>query len=205
VSAAARVNSTLMPPQPFIFLPLAQHPSSRRTLIAHTDGDPAAMAAALRGVVSAIDADVPVYRVETTQELFDERSKKLASLLTGIAMSVGLVGLTMALIGLYAIVAYQVSRRTREIGIRVALGAVKGQVLRLVLARAAVMGVTGIAIGTAFSFIGLRGLTALGGPPFYPALFGAVPLVLLVTTLLAAAIPARRAVAIDPQQALRQE
>jgi hypothetical protein len=99
----------------------------------------------LRDVVSAIDSYVPIYRVETTQELFVERSKKLANLLTGIA------------------------------------------------------------IGTTFSCVGLRGLSALGGPPFYPLLFGAVPLVLLVTTLLAAAIPARRAASIDPQRALRQD
>ena len=64
------------------------------------------MAGPLRSVVQAIDADVPVYRVETTQELFDERSNKLPNLLTGISSSVGLVGLTMALIGLYLIVAY---------------------------------------------------------------------------------------------------
>ena len=114
ISAAARPNAIIMPPQPFIFLPLAQHPSSRLTLIAHTRGDAAAMAAPLRSVVQAIDADVPVYRVETTQELFDERSKTLAHLLTGISTAVGLVGLTMALIGLYALVAYQVSRRTRR-------------------------------------------------------------------------------------------
>ena len=164
------------------------------------------MAAPLRSVVQAIDADVPVYRVETTQELFDERSKKLARLLTGISTSVGLVGLTMALIGLYALVAYQVSRRTREIGIRMALGAVHGQVLRLIVGRAAVMGMTGVAIGTVASLVAGRGLTAaLGTPPFDAPLFAAVPTVLLATTVLASLVPARRAAAIDPQQALRQD
>ena len=206
VSTAARPNAIIMPPQPFIFLPLAQHPSSRLTLIAHTEGDAAGMAGPLRSVVQAIDADVPVYRVETTQELFDERSKKLANLLTGISTSVGLVGLTMALIGLYAIVAYQVSRRTREIGIRMAIGAVHGQVLRMIVGRAAVMGVTGVAIGTIICFVAGRGLTsALGTPPFDPLLFAAVPIALLGTTLLASLVPARRAATIDPQAALRQD
>ena len=206
ISAAARERAIIMPPQPFIFLPLAQHPSSRLTLIAHTDGDAAAMAGPLRSVVQAIDADVPVYRVETTRELFDERSRKLANLLTGISTSVGLVGLTMALIGLYAIVAYQVSRRTREIGIRMALGAVHGQVLRMIVRQAGVMGVTGVAIGTIISFAAGQGLTsALGTPGFDPALFAAVPIALLATTLAASLIPARRAASIDPQAALRQD
>ena len=144
--------------------------------------------------------------METTQGLFDERAKKLANLLTGISSSVGLVGLTMALIGLYAIVAYQVSRRTREIGIRMALGARQGQVLRRVLRQAATMGAAGVFVGTAVSFAAGRGLTArLGTPSFDPLLFAAVPILLLATTVLASLIPARRAASIDPQQALRQD
>jgi len=206
ISAAARPSAIIMPPQPFVFLPLAQHPASRLSLIAHTEGDAAAMAGPLRDVVRSIDADVPVYRVETTQGLFDERAKKLANLLTGISSSVGLVGLTMALIGLYAIVAYQVSRRTREIGIRMALGARQGQVLRRVLRQAATMGAAGVFVGTAVSFAAGRGLTArLGTPSFDPLLFAAVPILLLATTVLASLIPARRAASIDPQQALRQD
>jgi len=206
ISAPSRANAIIVPPQPFLFLPVAQHPASRLILIAHTEGDAAAMAGSLREVVRSIDADVPVYRVETTQELFDERSKKLANLLTGISTSVGLVGLTMALIGLYALVAYQVSRRTREIGIRMAIGAVRGQVLRSIVGRAAVMGLTGVAIGSVVSLVAGRGLTsALGTPPFDAVLFAAVPIVLLATTVLASLVPARRAATIDPQQALRQD
>jgi ABC-type antimicrobial peptide transport system permease subunit len=121
-------------------------------------------------------------------------------------MIVGLVGLCLALIGLYAIVSYQVSRRTREIGIRMAIGAMRTQVLGMVLKQAAVMGITGVAIGMAISFAGGQGLTiALGAPKFDPLLFGLVPIALLATTLLAALVPARRASTIDPQQALRQD
>jgi predicted permease len=206
VSTASRHNSVFMPSQPFIYLPLAQHPASSLTLVAHTERDAATMATALRGAVQSIDANVPVYRVETTAELFEQRTKRLARLIGGIVTTVGLIGLTMALIGLYAVVAYQVSRRTREIGIRMALGALQGQVLRRVLRQASVLGVIGVAIGTGVSFAAGRGLTmALGTPSFDPLLFTAVPLCLLATTLLAAAIPARRAASIDPQRALRQD
>jgi predicted permease len=206
VSVASRHNSVFVPSQPFIYLPLAQHPASTLTLVVHTEGDAAAMANVVRGVAQSIDANVPVFRVETTAELFEQRSKRLARLVGGIAASVGLVGFTMALIGLYAVVAYQVSRRTREIGIRMALGAMQAQVLRMILRRAAAMGLGGVALGTALSAAAGYGLTAgLGVPSFDSALFVAVPVMLVGTTLLAAFVPARRAAAIDPQRALRQD
>jgi predicted permease len=206
VSAASRHNSVFMPSQPFIYLPLAQHPATSLTLVAHTAGETSAVASALRGVVRSIDPDVPVYRVETTAEIFEMRTKRVADLVSGIAAAVGLVGFTMALIGLYAVVAYQVSRRTREIGIRMALGALRGQVLRGVLRQAAVIGAIGVATGTSISFAAGRGLTAVAGTPsFDPLLFAAVPVCLLLTTVLAAAMPAKRAASIDPQRALRHD
>jgi predicted permease len=206
VFEASRHNSIFMPSRPFIYVPLAQHPVSQLTIVAHTSGDPSAMAAPLRGVIQSIDPNVPVYRVETTQELFDQRSASVARLVTGIVTVVGLVGLSMSLIGLYAVVAYQVSRRTREIGIRMALGAMQTQVLGMIVRHAAVMGLSGVAIGTAISFAAGRALTvALEAPRFDPLLFAAVPVALLVTTLIAAALPARRAASIDPQRALRQD
>jgi predicted permease len=206
VSAASRHNSVFMPSRPFLYLPLSQHPASNLTLVVHTMEPPAAMADAMRGLVQSIDPNVPVIRVETTAELFEMRSKRIARLIGGIVAAVGLVGLTMALIGLYAVVAYQVSRRTREIGIRMALGALRGQVLLMVLRRAAAMGVGGVVLGTALSAAAGYGLTAgLGLPSFDQALFAAVPVTLVLATLLAAAIPARRASSIDPQRALRQD
>jgi predicted permease len=206
VFEASRHNSIFMPSQPFIYVPLAQHPAPQLTLVAHTERDPAAMAGALRGVIHSIDPNVPVFRVETTQELFDQRSAAVAHLITGIASSVGLVGLCMALLGLYAVVAFQVQRRTREIGIRMALGAARPAVVRMVLGHAGVIGVIGVGVGAAVTFAGGRGLTvALGAPSFDPVLFALVPLALLATTLLAAAVPAKRAASIDPQRALRQD
>jgi predicted permease len=206
VTVRSRHNSIFSPPQPFLYLPVTQHPIPRMTLIAHTEGDPAGMAAPLREAVRSIDINVPVYRVETMEELYAQRTTAVANLLVGISTIVGLIGLCLALVGLYAIVSYQVSRRVREIGIRMALGAVRAQVLGMILRQAAVLGAIGVGIGTAISFAGGRGLTvALNAPSFDPLLFTSVPVVLLATTLLAALVPARRASTIDPQEALRQD
>jgi ABC-type antimicrobial peptide transport system permease subunit len=103
-------------------------------------------------------------------------------------------------------VAYQVARRTREIGIRMAIGADRRQVMKMVLTQAAAMGLTGVGMGLVLSFLGGRALSVgLGAPAFDLALFSLVPLALLLTTLIAAAIPARRAAKVDPMQALRQD
>jgi ABC-type antimicrobial peptide transport system permease subunit len=170
------------------------------TLIARTEGEPTAVIGPLRDVVRSLDINVPVYRVETMEELFEQRSLAVGNLIGGITTTVGLVGLCLALIGVYAVVSYQ------EIGIRMAVGAVRSQVLGMILKHAATMGIIGVAIGTAISFAGGRGLTVgLGVPRFDPLLFSLVPIVLLATTLLAALVPARRAATIDPQQVLRND
>ena len=167
VTVLSRHNSIFNRPQPFLYLPVTQHPLPRMTLIAETEGDPAIMAGPLREVVRSIDINVPVYRVETMEELFEQRAVAVANILIGTTMIVGLVGLCLALIGLYAIVSYQVSRRVREIGIRMAVGAERAQVLGMILKQAAVMGLIGVAVGTAISFAGGRGLTAaLNAPAF---------------------------------------
>ena len=206
VTVPSRHNSLFNPPTPFLYLPITQHADPQDDArCAHRRRSRGDGSAASRSRPS-IDINVPVYRVETMEELYAQRTVAVANLLVGISTIVGLVGLCLALVGLYAIVSYQVSRRVREIGIRMALGAVRAQVLGMILRQAAVTGAIGVAVGTAISFAGGRGLTAaLNAPRFDPLLFIAVPLILLATTLLAAFAPARRASAIDPQDALRQD
>jgi ABC-type antimicrobial peptide transport system permease subunit len=167
------------------------------------------MSTQLREMVRSIDRNMPIFTVRTMDDLFDQRSVKIAHLFSGIVGLLGAMGLILALVGLYAVVSYQVIRRTREIGIRMALGAARSQILRMVLNYSAVMAITGIVIGTVLSIAAHRalgtGIMASLMVQLDPVLFVAIMAALLATTLLAAAIPARYASRIDPQRALRQE
>jgi hypothetical protein len=195
------------PPLDYVYLPFSQNPRGQMAIIAEAYGDPSALAAPLRDVVRSIDANVPVFGVRTMAEVVDQRAVKLTHLLDGIVASIGLLGLGLALVGLYGVVVYQVARRTREIGIRMALGADRPQVMRMILKQAATIGLTGVGIGLVLSLAGSRALSAsvMATPGFDPVLISVVPLCLLLTILFAAAIPARRATRIDPMIALRQD
>jgi macrolide transport system ATP-binding/permease protein len=195
------------PPLDYVYLPFSQNPRSQMALIAEAYGDPAALAAPLREMIRSIDANVPVFGVRTMADVIDQRAVRLMHFLDGLVASIGLLGLGLALVGLYAVVAYRVARRTREIGIRMALGADRSQVMQLILKQAATMGLTGVGIGVVLSLAGSRALSAsiMATPAFDPVLITLVPLGLLLTTVLAAAIPARRATRIDPMVALRQD
>jgi putative ABC transport system permease protein len=206
VTVTGKYFSLFEPEMDYAYLPLSQNPMPQLTLIAATSGDPAALAAPLRAVAHSIDPDVPVFGQRTMADFFDQRSVHVAHILNELVTMVGLIGLALALVGLYAVVAYQVNRRTREIGIRMAIGADRRHVMRMVLKQAAAMALTGVVLGAALSLAGGRALsTGLGIPAFDPLFFTLVPLVLIVTTMLAAAIPARRATRIDPMLALRQD
>ena len=200
------------PPQDFIYRPLTQHPESRMTLIAETYGDPTALAGPLKETVRSINPNLTVFAVRTMEDIYYQRTVKVRNVIIGTIAALGLMGLALALVGLYAIVSYQVSRRTREIGIRMALGAARLDVVKMVLRHASGMSVAGVVIGGVLSFLAVQGISAgLAQPiegrrlPVSISEFTAIPLALIATTLLAAAIPARRASRIDPQQALRQE
>jgi predicted permease len=194
------------PPLEFVYLPLAQNPESRMTILVETYADPASLVGPMRQMVRSIDANLPIFRVRTMDDLFQQRTVKSLRVVNGIFASAGLVGLALALVGLYAVVSYQVARRTREIGVRMALGAQRMHVLKMILRHAGIMGVIGAGVGLILSIVSSRIIAeSLGVSPFNPIVFGLLALGLVGTTLLAAALPARRAAAIDPQLALRQE
>ena len=194
------------PPLEFLYLPLSQNPLSRMTIVVETNGDPAGLVGPMRQMVRSIDPNLPIFRVRTLDDLFYQRTVKSLRVVNGIFASAGFVGLGLALVGLYAVVSYQVARRTREIGVRMALGAQRIDILKMILKHAGTMGVIGAVIGLILSIASSRVIAqSLGVSPFNPIVFGLLAVGLVVTTLLAAAVPARRASEIDPQLALRQE
>jgi putative ABC transport system permease protein len=177
------------------------------SLIVETHGDPAGIAAPLRAVVRGIDPNQPIYNVRTVSSFYEQRAISVAMTLMQVVATMGLLGLTLALVGLYGLIAYSVSRRTQEIGIRMAIGANKMEVLKMVLRQGFVLVLAGIVVGGALSVVVARllaiGLAGLGTPN--PITYAVVPIALLLVTLAACYIPARRASLIDPIRALRYE
>jgi len=208
VAATGKYNFITEPPQPYFYLPSMQYPQPRATLIVETAGDPAAMAKPLRDLITSIDPNMPVFSVRTMEDAFEHGPINQLLIFNGVFSGTSLMGFVLAVVGLYAVVAYQASRRTREIGIRIALGAAPSQVLRMVLGQGALLAGIGIVLGIVLS-IALRPLllVSMGRPVsgFDPLMITCIPLSLLLITLAASAIPARRAARIDPQQALRQD
>jgi putative ABC transport system permease protein len=205
VAMTGQYLSVAEPPTDFLFLPHTQEPLPRMTVLALSAEDPATLAEPMRQLVRSIDANMPVLSVRTMDNHFEQSASSNFLVTNAIFGSASLIGLVLALVGLYAVVSYQVARRTREIGIRMAIGAAKGQIMRMVLREAAVMSLVGIGIGVLLSLAAGRGLTMGHPTPFSLMLNVVVPLALLLTTLLAVAIPARRAARVDPLISLRQD
>src|SRR5215475_2017831 len=206
LTVTGKTFSLIEPPVQAIYLPLSQNPRSRMTLVAETAGDPAAVASPLQEVVRSMDPNLVVFRIRTMDDLFDRSTVNTIRIVGRMYDSAAVLGLVLALVGLYAIVSYQVTRRTREIGIRMALGAERPEVVKIFLRQAAVMSVLGIAIGLVLSVFANRVVAqSLGAGALHPALMAAVAVCMLLTAIAAAFLPARRAARIDPQQALREE
>lgn len=193
-------------PTEFLYLPLAQNPKPTMTLMAESFGDPAALAAPLREVVRSLDANLPVYDVRTFEDFFRKDALAGPNLIIQTVASLGLMGMVLAMAGLYGLVAYSASRRTREIGIRMAIGAERKTVLRMVMRQGLVLGLSGVGIGLVASYGAAKLLTHLmAGTETDVLSFLLVAPVLLAVTMLAAYVPARRASLVDPVKALHYE
>ena len=194
-------------PTPWLYLAQRQDPGFRSTLIVASSGDAAALAAPLREIVKNIDPNMPVSGVRTMEEFYYGNASGIVRALTRVVGTMGLLGLSLALVGLYGLVAYSAARRTREIGIRMAVGAQSSSVLRMVLRHGLVLAAAGIVIGIVGSVaVGglVRGIFPGAGTIDVMTYLLVVPL-LVAVTLLATWIPARRAARTDPLVALRQE
>jgi ABC-type antimicrobial peptide transport system permease subunit len=190
--------------------PMAYLPGSRGAddvaLLAWIEGEPASALRGLESDVRALDGSVAVFEAKTMQQHIADRFEGERGL-SRILGLMGAIAVSLAAIGLYGAIAYTVARRTREIGVRIALGAQRRDVIGLFVHDAARLAVVGLAIGLLLA-IGLTALLAgslVGVRVADPITLGAVSLVLAAVALLAAYIPARRAVGIDPIAALRAE
>lgn len=208
VVADVRVSSLEKQPEPASYMPIFQVSRTRRNVvfIARTTGDPAALVSAMRERIRAVDEELPVFDVRTMNNVIAEsvEQRRFAMLLISIFAAVALF---LASIGLYAVMSNLVAQRTGEIGVRMALGADRVDILKLVVRQGAAMTLTGIALGLACSLALTRLLSSMlfEVSATEPVVFILIPLLLTSVALLACLFPARRATRVDPIVALRYE
>jgi ABC-type antimicrobial peptide transport system permease subunit len=194
------------PLQPAYYVPLWQHHANFVSLAVRTAGEPMALTSAVRGAVTSLDPDIPLYWVYSMQEAL-ARPTWFIRVFGTMFMIFGLIALFLASVGLYAVMAFSVSRRTREVGIRMALGAEASHVVALVLRQGAwQLGIGALfGLGFAAAVAQLMRVVLFEVQPRDPGIFAGVVAVLALTGLVACLIPARRATRIDPLVALHSE
>ncbi len=206
VTANVKYAGLATPPDDVVYRPFAQQPWVAPFLVVRTSNDPGDLASALRRTIAAVDKGIVVSSIATLDQLvLDEAAQP--QFRTGLLTTFAALALAIATIGLYGVVAYTVSRRTREIGLRIALGATSRAVLTMVLADGLLIALVGVVIGSMTSWMLATLLSGLlyGIAPTDPVSFLVAPVVLLGVTMIASYIPARRAARIDPMGALRAE
>jgi predicted permease len=208
VARTAKYLFIAEPPTDFVYLPYRQRLPQRMIMVAQA-ADPGALVGPLREVVRSLDVSQPIFNVRTMEEFYWMRAVAIFNVLITVVGGMGAMGLGLAIVGLYGLVAYAAARRTKEIGIRMAIGATRDTVLRMVLRQGMVLALIGLAVGLVAS-IGAAMLLAAAFPQGgedrtdLPALI-IVALAVLVVTFIATYIPATRAASIHPVQALRHE
>jgi predicted permease len=194
------------PPPALAYFSSSQYFARTLRYVLGTSGDPAALAARAREEVAAVARDLPPYAVQTLQQIVDDnnQSNRIMPKLLGLF---GAIALLLSLIGVYGVMAYSVSQRTQELGIRRALGAEGGDIVRLVVRQAVVLAGIGAGMGLALSFGATSALSAFlfGVSAFDPIVFSGVTLALVGAVVVASLVPARRATRVDPLVALRND
>jgi ABC-type antimicrobial peptide transport system permease subunit len=194
-------------PTDYVYMPLTQHPVPQMVLMLRSNGDPLQLLPALRDVVRAIDPNLPILDARSYADYYQNKTVNGGRVASEMVSAMGVLGLLLAIAGLYGLVAYNVNRRTREIGIRMAIGAGRADVLRMVMRQGVVLVGMGTAIGLAMGLAVERLIISMvfdsGGVDLVA--YATVVPAMFLATMLAAYVPARRAAQIDPTQALRYE
>jgi putative ABC transport system permease protein len=200
------------PPFVQVYVPYEQLPGylmQRRpsmALVARTTLPQESLAAAIRRELAAVDRDIPLYNVQTMERYRDQESEQ-QRLSVVLLSGFGALALALAVIGIYGVLSYTVTQRTQEIGIRMALGASRGDVLRLVIGHGMALTATGLVLGVAAAMAGSRVLASLlyQVSPRDPATFTVLMAALALVGLIASTVPALRATRVSPIRALRAE
>jgi putative ABC transport system permease protein len=193
-------------PEPTMYVPYRQDVFSTMWIAARTDGDPVQLTQTVRQTVRDIDPSLPAYSISPLADIVSDSvaQRRFSMLLLGLF---ALIALFLAAVGLYGVVAYSVGQRTQEIGVRMAIGAGRGDVLRMVLGGGMKLALVGVALGIGVSLLATRAVASMlfEVTPFDPASYAATAALLLAIAALACYVPARRAMSVDPITALRQE
>jgi putative ABC transport system permease protein len=193
-------------PMEYLYLPLAQNPVAAMTLLLETKGPSTGVTAPLRDLVRQLDSRQPIYGIRSIEEFFDVRVTQTFGLMMQAIGGLAVLGLAVALIGLYGLMTYSVSLRQREIGIRMAVGAGEAAVVKMVLKRGMTLAGSGVLIGLLLTLAAGKPLAAMVyAQGFYWPLVAVVTLALLAMAALGAYLPAQRASRVDPNIVLRQE
>ncbi|HYY73063.1 MAG TPA: FtsX-like permease family protein, partial [Candidatus Bathyarchaeia archaeon] len=191
---------------PEIFVPYVQNPAFAMTFVLRTASNPETLGSAIRVAVQDVDKDQPVSQIATMDELFAKSlgPRRFRTLLLGLF---AMLALMLATIGIYGVIAHSCAQRASEFGLRVALGAGRGEIIRLVMRQGLAVAALGVGSGLVCAFLVVRFVASLlyGVKPTDPITFIAVPVLLTGVALAASYIPARRAMRVDPMVALRYE
>jgi predicted permease len=195
-------------PKPYIFLPVGQAYRSPMTIVVETATDPTSVARSMRAVIAELDPSLPVFDVRTMDDhLRNGQALLFTRLGSAFATVFGLLALVLATIGVYGVVSYSVAQRTREIGVRMALGARRPAILRLVVGQGMRLGWIGLGVGLVLSIatMGVVSSVLYGVGPRDPVVLGSAVGLLMIVVAIASLVPARRAMRIDPMTSLRSQ
>ncbi len=206
VAQDVRINDVHETFEPYLYLPFWRGPTGEGTLIVETDRDPLAMAGTVRDVIRSVNSDVPIIKTSTSKEILSSAmwDERIGAMVFG---DLSLLGAALAAIGLYGVLSFLINRQRHELGVRIALGAGRRDILRLVLGQGLKLAVWGTSLGLAIAFAGSRVLASslYGVRPRDALTFAGASALAIAISLAASYLPAWKAMRIDPMEVLRFE